>query len=353
MNIEGQTSSETQPEVDTEAAVAEISQELFGQGTEGGGSEVEAPVEGEQEKSAGTETSVDTPAPQAGEEKPEGEAKSGETDNSTEVQETGAPKTWTKEALQDWASIPPRAQAEILKREEDFMRGISQYKEAADLGVKYSEVVKPYEAILTAEQVDPVQLFQSFSANHYLLSRGTPEQKLQVAANLIEAYGLDLNAVNDFIGNRIVEPTDPKIAALEREIAELKGAHEQRTSVEREAAVEATAKIVEEFKASAPYFDEVAEDIALLLEKGLAKDLPDAYERAVYANPVTRAKEIERVAAEKASKLAAEEQARREKIARSTGADVKTEGHERNGTVPVGSLDDTLAATLRDISARA
>jgi hypothetical protein len=50
-----------------------------------------------------------------------------------------------------------------------------------------------------------------------------------------------------------------------------------------------------------PYFDELANDITKLFEAGLAKDLPEAYEKAVYANPTTRQKEIDRLTAEKTS----------------------------------------------------
>jgi len=123
-----------QPEIDTSAAIAEISSDLFGQG-----SDEEGELKAEREEA---------PVPSAVELPPEGEEKVEE--NSAEVKEVGAPGTWTKEALQDWAAIPPRAQQEILKREEDMMKGIAQYKTAADLGQRYESVVEPYKPILQA-----------------------------------------------------------------------------------------------------------------------------------------------------------------------------------------------------------
>jgi hypothetical protein len=54
-------------------------------------------------------------------------------------------------------------------------------------------VVAPYAPILAAEGVDPVQMFQSFAANHYLLSRGTDAQKVEIAAALFKGYKIPLS----------------------------------------------------------------------------------------------------------------------------------------------------------------
>ena len=61
-------------------------------------------------------------------------------------------------------------------------------------------------------------------------------------------------------------------------------------------------KIVDDFAKDPahPYFDELADEIALQIKAG--KTLQDAYETAVYANPVTRAKELARIQLEKDSK---------------------------------------------------
>jgi hypothetical protein len=271
------------------------------------------------------------------------------------VQETGAPKTWSKEALADWATLPPRAQQEILKREEDFFRGISMYKEKAEVGDRYSQVVQPYAPILAAENIDPVQLFQSFAANHYLLSRGTEAQKLELAANLIQGYGIDFNKLIGFIGEQALEPVDPRVLALEKEIQQLKSGVQSRQQQDQETVVAKLNTEIEAFAADPanPYFAELVDDIAKIFEAGQASTLKEAYDKAVYLNPTTRQKELERLATEKAQALASEQQARQTKIARSTAADLSLDPKSRNGTVPVGSLDDTLAETMARIEGRA
>lgn len=342
MTIETE-SPETQEEFDTAAAVADISADLFGQGSDGAVEGEKTLTEGEQAADSGRSGPVESaPAPQT------------EGENTPEVQELGAPKTWTKEALQDWATLPPRVQQEVLKREEDFLRGITQYKTAAEVGQRYDAVAQPYRAILQAENIDPVQLFQSFAANHYLLSRGTEEQKLQLAASMVDGYGIDFAKLIDYMGDRAIGAPDPYVKQLETRLAQLEGQTRQQAEVQHSAVRSQVENEIAAFAADPahPYFEEVSDHIAKLLNSGLATDLKDAYEKAVFANPVTRQKELDRLTAEARASGQTVEQARADKIARSTAADVKTIPTQRNGTVPRGSMDDTLAETLAAIQSR-
>jgi len=343
--------SETQSDFNMEAATAEISSDLFGQGENEDA--IEKPTEGEESSSDGTETvdAAASPQPTEGEEP---QTAAAPEENSAEVQEIGAPKTWTKEALEKWATIDPRVQQEILKREDDFMRGIQGYKQAADLGVRYSKVAEPYMAQLAAHNIDPVQLFQSFAANHYLLSFGQENQKLEIAANLVKNYGIDLNKLTSFIGDQIISPPDPEIAALRKEIADLKQGQAQFQTRSTEAARASLREQIDAFAddPAHPYFNEVAEHIGKLIETGSAQSLEEAYNTAVYANPVTRQKELDRLMKEKTDAAAAEEQKRLDKIAASTADHVKVNPNNRNGTEPVGTMDETLATKLKEIRSR-
>lgn len=346
MNIDepAQVSLDTnvQPELDTSAAIAEISSDLFGQGSE----DDKASAELAESPASAEVAAVETPSS----EKVEGEA-----ENSAEVQALGAPSTWTKEALEGWASIPPRQQQEILKREEDMHRGLEQYKGAAEVGQRYESVVEPYKALLTAEQIDPVQLFNSFASNHYLLTRGTPEQKVEIAATMLSHYGVQVNDLIDYFGDQILNPVDPRVARLEQELQGLRQAVSQQSTQITSTAQTAIEAEIANFASDPanPYFNELVDDIAKFMETGVANTLKEAYEKAVYANPVTRQKELDRLTADKKSQTDAAEKARRDKLAQSTAANVNATAHQRDGTIPVGSMDDTLNSTLAAIQGRA
>lgn len=361
---ENKENVETQSDdLDLSEAQAEISSELFGQGNdEEGKDKDESQIEGEGDESSGAGNDTDAADPSRQQEKPdaekdkvEGETATTEEENSEAVQETGAPKTWTKEALEEWAKVPPRAQQEIIKREEDFLRGITQYREAADLGVKYSKVVEPYAPILAAENIDPVGLFQSFAANHYLLSRGTEEQKIELAANMLQGYGIPLEPLVNYLANNGgIKQSDPEVEALRKEVHEIKTGISSRTERENSVAKATIDKEIEAFAADPahPYFDEVAGDIGKLFESGMASTLAEAYEKAVYANPATRAKEIDRLTTERTSAREKEENERKAKRAKSQADQVKSGQKPKDGTVPKGTMDDTLRETMDAIESR-
>lgn len=355
--MRGPDGHEDTVDLDMDAAIADISDSLFGQDESGGGPEgktVEQP-----EKVAETPTSDPAPAaqtdPAKAAETPDPNAAKPEGENTQAVQDTGAPKTWTKEAIAEWAAVPPRVQQEILKREQDMFQGLEQYREKAELGGRYDKVVEPFKAVLAAEQVDPVQLFEAFAGNHYLLTRGTPEQKLSLAANMLSHYGIDPTALVMAIGKNEPDPNaDPRIAAMEKEIAELRSGQASREQQELNAKREAFEREVNEF-ANNPdnhYFAEVANDIANLLKTGAATSLPQAYEMAVYSNPGTRAKELDRLASERAAAVKEAEAARVQSAEAAQAVNVKTTTKTRDGTMPVGSLDETLEETMRNINAR-
>lgn len=348
--------TETQSDIDLSAAEADISSSLFGQGNDedkGKDDNAEiAPTEGE-EPPAGENAVADEAPPQPAE---EGKTPEEAADNSSEVQELGAPKTWTKAALEKWATVDPVVKAEIAKREEDFLNGITQYKDAADVGLAYSKVVEPYAPMLAAENVDPVQMFQSFASNHYLLSRGTPEQKIQLAAGLINGYNIPLGDLLDYIADGGTAPAqqDPAFLALRKELDDLKGTITSAQTAEQTRQQEVIAKEVDAFAADPahPHFDELANDIHKLFGAGLATSLQEAYDKALYANPTTRQAEIDRLTAERTSANQSEEAKRKDKILKSTADRVDSIPKVRDGTVPVGSIDDTLAETMAAIEGR-
>lgn len=334
-------------ELDIEAGLAEITSELFGQGEDG-----EAPVlsEGEDATDDLAPTEEAGAPPQTDAAREEG----GDPESSVEgaVGDAAAPSTWSKAAAEKWAGVDPAIKAEVLKREQDMFNGLEQYKSRAEIGDRYESVIAEFKPVLEAEQVDPVELFGNFAANHYLLSRGTPEQKLSIATNLMAHYGIDIEAVQQRLSAQ--PQVNPEVEALKAEVAALKQGVTTIATREQEAVRTQFQQQVEAFASDPahPYFTEVSEDIAKLLKAGAATSLEEAYDKAVNANPVTRQKEIDRLTAEATSTAQAQAQNRQDKKAKLTAVNVNAIPKSANGTVPVGTMDDTLEATLAMINAR-
>lgn len=256
------------------------------------------------------------------------------------------PKTWRKEAAAHWAALPAEARAEIAKREDDIFRGIEAYKTDATFGKSIKDVLAPYEPAMRQHGVDPMAQISNLMRAHHTLALGTPEAKAKMFQELAVAYGIQPEGEAPYL--------DPAVKTLQTELAAVRS---QLTTAERARQAEVAAahsKQVDAFASDTKnvYFNEVADQMATLLQKGVVGTLQEAYDKAVWLNPDTRAKEVARTSAEAAKAAATEAAAKLAATKRATAANVRTSAKSGSATTPLGSIDDTLAEALAAIKAR-
>jgi len=258
------------------------------------------------------------------------------------------PSTWRKEAAETWASLPETAKMEVLKREQDMMAGIEQYKGDAAVGKTLQNVVSPYREIMQANNVNPVEHIGALLDTHHKLITGSPAQRAALFTQIAASYGINIGAQRGTADDEPGSYVDPKTAELQAEIAEIKWAQQQQFNQaaqrERSALMQTVTAQVEEFAAKPEnmHFDAVANDIGDLLKSGVAKNLKEAYDKAVWANPTTRALETQRLQAEAAEKAKKEAVAKTSQIRKSTSTNLVTKPRDGSRTAPTGSMDDTM-----------
>ena len=101
------------------------------------------------------------------------------------------------------------------------------------------------------------------------------------------------------------------------------------------------------------YFNELTDDMEQLIRSGAAPDLPAAYEKAIWLNPAVRAKEIARLSAQQSASSGAATAAKIDAARRATAVNVRSQSHPAKGPgESLGSMDDTLTETMKQIKAR-
>lgn len=261
------------------------------------------------------------------------------------------PKTWRKEAAELWGTLPETARAEILKREEDMFKGLESYKADAQIGRSMKSVLDPYMPVLQQYGIEPTQQVASLMQAHHTLALGTPEQKSQLFRQLAADYGVNLGELASSAEVFI----DPAVQALQSQVNSLQSTLTARERAEQQTRMASITTEIETF-ASDPknaHFDTVANDIAAMLKSGAAKTLQEAYEKAVWANPVTRQQEIVRQQRETIESTQREATERAKAAKRASSAVVHAKPRSVSGTAPAGSMDDTLRETLAAIKSRA
>lgn len=208
------------------------------------------------------------------EEKPEIEAE--------EKQETSEPKrnpfaAWKKDAQAALTALPPETQQYIVEREQQFHKGIQQYKEDAIKGRTLRNAIAPHMEYLNQLQVQPEQAISKLLETERILRTSEPQAKVQAFMKLAHDYGIDVNNLTN-------AKFDPYSYQLEQRLAQQQSMLEQLSQSKQMAEEAQLGQTIEQFAQSHEYFDDVRETMADLLDKGLASDLNDAYAKAVRLN---------------------------------------------------------------------
>lgn len=207
-----------------------------------------------------------------------------------------APQRFTKPAQEAWAATPEPVRVEVERAIGELQAGIEKYKGAAEA----FEPIRQFHEMAQKSGTTLDAALNSYVGIENLL-RSDPVSGLRAIG---ENMGWSLDQMVAILSGQAPVPQprgdSPEVAALKAELQQLReqvGGVTQTFQQQRETEV---LRSVESFATQNPYFDEVADDIHQMLSTGFAKDLPDAYAKAIRLNPDISA----RIAAEKAKTTA-------------------------------------------------
>ncbi len=324
------------PEFDMDAAVEDVAAGLGLSRPDSADTE-SAP----DEASAADESTGQTEAPQSG-----AEADQQAQQQATTPTTLNVPKSWAAEHHQTWASLPPQAQQYIALREKQMLDGLEQYKGHASVGRQMTEAIQPFMPALQARGIEPAKAVQALLNAQAMLDRDPVAGLRKLASD----YRVDLTK----IAAENTLPIDPVVAPLQERLQQLESKLTEREQAEMAIRREAVASEVETF-ANDPanaHFDEVADDIAALMKAYPNLSLKDAYDKAVWANPVTRAKETSRLQQDTEKKLRENARLNALKAKTAASATVRSRDTRRTPTEPIGTMNDTMDEVLKSIRTR-
>lgn len=229
------------------------------------------------------------------------------------VESKKAPSSWKREAADAFSELPPHVQDEVLRREGDIHKGIEGYRAQAERAKAFDQAFAPYMQTIQKMGVTPEVAASALFKADNTLRYAPPAVKLQEIQNLAKYYGIDLQA-----------QIDPNTAELQSRLYQLE---QEREQFKQEQQAQTSASLNSDITrfASEPgheHFDAVRDHMASLLQGGQAKDLQEAYDQAVYANPQTRAT----VLAQQLEKTRAEAQRKANDAKKAASVNVATRG---------------------------
>lgn len=255
-----------------------------------------------------------------------------------------------KEEATAYMKADPVLQQAFLRRSEEMHKGIEQFREKAQFADSVSRAIQPFAQNIQAAGVSPdVAIHALFSADAMLRS-ANPQQKAGMIYKLMQDYQVNPQDLLNVLQSPQQSSFNPEVFAMQQQLQQMKSWVEQQSQAREQMEQQQLNSEIERFAADPAnvHFEAVREHMAALLQSGLAKDLPDAYQQAVYANPTIRA----RVLAEQQAKAEADRKAEALKKAQAA-KQAASVNLARKGTLPaarpVGSMEDTIREKAREL----
>jgi hypothetical protein len=215
--------------------------------------------------------------------------------SDADEEEIKRPTTWKKEYRDVWdkmADGKPLDRKEFVKfaeyanqREAEYKNGVSVYKKEADDARELTNAIGPFIPELQKHGIHPAAWINNLGRAHYTLANGTYDQKVDMFHRLAKDYGIQLN--QDALQMPEQAYVDPyqqqlmqQLQATQQQVAQLSQIREQEENARLTHEISRVSSDKERF----PHFEMVREDMAQLLERGLAPNLETAYAKAVRMN---------------------------------------------------------------------
>jgi hypothetical protein len=210
-------------------------------------------------------------------------------------EEIKRPTTWKKEYVEVWNKMQegkPLDKAEFAKfaeyanqREAEYKKGVSAYKAEADNARQLTEAIGQFSPDLQSQGIHPVAWINNLGRAHMILSKAPYEQKVEMFHRLAQDYGIQLNSDSlQMPEQAYVDPYQQQLMqqlqATQQQVQQLSAIREQEENARLTNEISRVSSDRERF----PHFEMVREDMAQLLERGLAQDLESAYAKAVRMN---------------------------------------------------------------------
>ena len=262
------------------------------------------------------------------------------------------PTTFKKEYLPIWEKMAAGQQLtpdESIKfaeyagniRENEFKKGVSTYKAEADNAKSLMEAISPFIPELQKQNIHPAAWINNLGRAHMTLTNAPYEERVKLFHRLAADYGIQLNQEQGQYPQQQQQVADPytqqllqQLQYVNQEVSTIKGRYEQEENNRLMSEISQVAQDVKNY----PHFEEVREQMAQLLERGLATDLKTAYTKAVRLEDSVWEKEQQRMLQQSQT-----QSNKRQQVARAKAIAVSPRSVTPNGVVASSDKKDRRA----------
>ena len=196
-----------------------------------------------------------------------------------------APNSFSSAAKADWDKVPPSVAAEIARREQDVHKEFTKQDNERQYGRSLKSIIDPYMPIIQQAGGRPEAAIKNLMETARILQVGDQATKTQMIRELCQKHGITANDLGEN-----APYVDPQLRDLTQRLQSFEDQQRQQQYQAQQQQDSQLQGAIGEFAADPVnvHFEQVKGHMAALLQAGLAADLKDAYDQAVYARPDTR-----------------------------------------------------------------
>jgi hypothetical protein len=208
-----------------------------------------------------------------------------------------APQSWKPAQRAKWDKLDPDIRQEVLRRDREITKTLGETAQARQLATHMEQLLTPYAARFQELEAHPLAAIDALLKADKMLSSAPPRDRAQYMAKLIKDYKVDIVELDSALSDQV--QADPQQSRLEQLLAERlapiqqfvqqQAAQQQMLEQQEIQNGKQTIEQMEANEAKYPYFADVREDMADLIEiqskRGVYLSLDQAYSRAIAMNP--------------------------------------------------------------------
>lgn len=205
-----------------------------------------------------------------------------------------APASWTPASREHWNAIPEGVRGEIAKRETELQRTLNETAQARQFTQHFQRSIQPYEGMFRAQGVDATTGIGNVLQTAAQLQMGTPSQRAQAVAGLINQFGVDIGTLDDLLVGNMPKAAEssPEVAQLQHQIAQMQqfiqgqqGQQQQQYRQQQQNIQGETNKFLAENEFASDLRNVMADFMDVAERQGQKMTLKEAYDRALYTRP--------------------------------------------------------------------
>lgn len=195
-----------------------------------------------------------------------------------------APKSYKKEYQEAFKDLPQNWRKHLITREREIERGFSDFGNKIN-GYKYiDEAFNSRQERLREMGLNSAKEYNNFL---YQIDDALSNDAEATIRYLADYYGVNLGATQESADSQIKQQLFQMQQTINEQGEYIK---QQQGFAIQNAIKEFTEAKAEDGQSKHPYYQDVRFDMAALLKGGMAKDLAEAYNKAIYLNESVREK---------------------------------------------------------------